>query len=657
MKELEKGVRTRIRLVGLLFLLGFVLVGFRAADLQVLQGDEWAIRAEKQHQRSVPLLPQRGTIYDRNGAELAVSIEVDSIYAEPRKIDNPTHAAKVLGKMLDLPARTVSAKLDGNRNFVWLKRQVSPEQSGKVLNLGIDGVRKIKEHKRYYPNSGVAAHLLGFTGLDPKGLEGVELEYDQTLLGSGGFLVTERDALGRGLGSGEPEVQGASRGHDLYLTLDKNLQYIVERELAAGIEKAQAKAGSVVVLEPSTGRILALASQPSFNPNSFGQYQPSQWRNRVVCDAFEPGSTFKIFLMAAALNEAVISTTQKIDCESGKFRVGGKTIHDHKPYGELTPLEIIKHSSNIGSAKIGKILERESFYKYIREFGFGEKTGIDLPGEQRGMVHEPARWFEVDLAAISFGQGISVTPLQLASATAAIANGGFLMEPYVVERVVDRQGQVRQIHQPRIVRKVIARDVAQLVSKMMETTTEEGGTALKARVPGFRVAGKTGTAQKVDAVTGGYSADKRVASFVGFAPAEAPRMVILVTIDEPVGHVYGGLVAAPVFARITAQALQYLKVKPTQPTSSPPSLPPLTESYAKAPVGTPSPAVPVPQASDGPHMPDFHGLSYRQVLQIMDERSLNISFRGRGQVVEQSPAPGAAISYGKPAWVKLAPPG
>jgi cell division protein FtsI (penicillin-binding protein 3) len=657
MKELEKGIRNRIRLVGLFFLLGFVLIGFRAVDLQVLQGKEWAERAEKQHQRVVPLTPQRGTIYDRNGAEMAVSIEVDSIYAEPRKIDDQVKVARALGRALDLPSKTVYAKLNGNRNFAWLKRQVSPEQSEAVLSLGIDGVRKIKEHRRFYPNSGVAAHLIGFTGLDPKGLEGLELEYDQTLLGSGGFLVTERDALGRGLGAGAPEVQGASRGHDLYLTLDKNLQYIAERELAAGIEKARAKAGSVVVLEPSTGKVLALASQPTFNPNAIAKHKPSQWRNRTICDSFEPGSTFKIFLMAAALNEAVINTSQKINCEHGEYRVGGKTIHDHKPYGKLTPLEIIKYSSNIGTAKIAKALERDNFYKYIRDFGFGEPVGIDLPGEQGGLVHRPARWFEVDLAAISFGQGISVTALQLASATAAIANGGYLMEPYIVERVVDRQGQVRQIHQPRVVRKVIAQDVAQVVRQMMETTTEEGGTAVRARVPGFRVAGKTGTAQKVDPVTGGYSTDKRFASFVGFVPAEAPRMVILVTIDEPKGLTYGGVVAAPVFSRIATQALQYLKAAPSDPGVQPQSLPPLEESYAQVPVRTPPSSMQGSKTAGGPHMPDFSGLSYRQVLQIMAERGLNISFRGRGQVVEQSPAPGEEISYGAPAWVKLAPPG
>ena len=659
MKELEKGVRIRIRLVGLMFLLGFALVGFRALDLQVVHGQDWIERAERQHQRIVSLTPKRGTIYDRNGAELAVSIDVDSIYAEPRKIKDKDAAVKPLARALGLPVSAVRAKLKSSQGFAWLKRQVSPQESTLALDLEIEGVHRIKEPRRFYPNSGVAAHLLGFTGLDPKGLEGLELRYDQTLLGSGGFLVTERDALGRGLGSGEPEVKGASRGHDLFLTLDKNLQYIVERELAAGVASADARAGTVVMLEPATGKVLAMASLPTYNPNAFGKHRPAQWRNRAICDAFEPGSTFKVFLMAAALNEAVINTTQRIDCENGKFHVGGRTIHDHKPHGKLTPLEIIKYSSNIGSAKIGKILERDNFYDYIRKFGFGSPTGIDLPGEQNGLVHKPSRWFEVDLAAISFGQGLTVTPLQLTAATAAIANGGYLMEPYVVERIVDQQGQVRTMHQPKVVRKVIATDVAKRVSMMMETTTADGGTATKARVPGFRVAGKTGTAQKVDPVTGGYSADKRVGSFVGFVPAEDPRLVMLVTIDEPKAHVYGGLIAAPIFSRIAAQALQYLKVAPTEAVEPQEKSPSLEQFFAELPERQTPLALKKVEVStaDGPQMPDFTGMSYRQVLKSMGKSGLNLSFRGQGQVVEQHPAPGRGISYGTPAWVRLAPPG
>jgi cell division protein FtsI (penicillin-binding protein 3) len=428
--------------------------------------------------------------------------------------------------------------------------------------------------------------------------------------------------------------------------------------LADGLNEVEAKAGTVVMMEPSTGKILAMASYPEYNPNAFYRYKPNQWRNRAICDTFEPGSTFKVFLMAAALNEAVISTTQKIDCENGTYRVGGKEIHDHKKYQKLTPAEIIKYSSNIGSAKIGKMLERKTFYRYIEDFGFGQQSGIDLPGETTGLVRPPDKWFEVDLAAISFGQGISVSAIQLAAATAAIANGGYLMEPYVVERIVDSQGQVTKQNQPHMVRKVVSRDVAQVVRGMMELTTDDGGTATNARVPGYRVAGKTGTAQKVDAVTGGYSSDKRFASFVGFLPAEDPRLVILVTIDEPKKGVYGGLTAAPIFSRIAGQSMQYLKVAPNQEVPAGETLPSLEQIFVEAakPARLPVQDLVDTNMTGGPQMPDFTGLSYRQVLQKMEERQLNISFRGRGRVVEQSPGPGAAIPYGAPVWVRLAPP-
>jgi cell division protein FtsI (penicillin-binding protein 3) len=658
MKELEKGVRIRIRLIGVIFIIGFALVTMRAFNLQVMQEKEWGERAERQHQKTIPLTPQRGTIFDSNGEELAVSVDVDSIYVEPKKLEDRAVATKQLAKALGLTKKTVKAKLKGNSNFVWLKRQVNPGQSDMVRSLNLKGVGMIKETRRFYPNSNIAAHLLGFTGLDPKGLEGLELKYDKEILGRGGYLVMERDALGRGLGSGLPQVQGATRGHDLYLTLDKNLQYIAERELADGLRKTNAKAGTVVMMEPATGKVLAMASYPEYNPNSFFRHKPSQWRNRAVCDSYEPGSTFKVILMAAALNEAVVSTSQKIDCENGKFRVGGKNIHDHKKYQKLTPAEIIKYSSNIGSAKIGKLLERKVFHSYLRNFGFGQQTGIDLPGEAVGILRPPNKWFEVDLANISFGQGVSVTPIQLATAVSSIANGGYLMEPYVVDRIVDSQGQVSQQNRPRVVRKVIARDVAQTVTRMMEMTTEDGGTATNARVPGFRVAGKTGTAQKVDAVTGTYSVDKRVASFVGFLPAEDPRLVMLVSIDEPKKVVYGGLTAAPVFSRIAAQAMQYLKVQPNETMSAGETLPSLEQIFveAMAPERQLAQTVVASGLSSGPQMPNFEGLSYRQVLELMEERQLNVSFRGRGRVVEQSPTPGVAIPYGAPVWVRLSPP-
>ncbi|PLX81649.1 MAG: penicillin-binding protein [Desulfuromonas sp.] len=658
MDKTEGWVRIRIRLVGVLFVVAFLLVATRAYYIQVHCRDDWQKKAERQHQKVIPLTPQRGTIFDRNSEVMALSVEADSIYLEPSKARAGKVKARDLAAALSLPHKAVAAKLKSEKRFLWLKRQVPPRVSEKVRALKLPGVNFIKEHKRYYPNSKIGAQVVGFTGIDPEGLEGVELKYDSVILGQGGYLVTERDALGRGIGSGEPEIKGGSRGDDLYLTLDKNLQYIAEKELAAGVRKANAKAGTVVVLEPRTGKVLAMASQPDFNPNAFNKYRPRQWRNRALIDTFEPGSTMKIFLLAAALNEGAVRPEELIDCEKGEFRVGGKVIHDHHPYEQLSVADILKVSSNIGSAKIGKILERDRLYSYLTGFGFGAPSGVDLPGETSGLLRKPSRWFEVDLAAISFGQAITVTPLQLALATAAIANGGTLMEPYVVERVVDSYGEVVDRRKPRAVRRVVNEKVARIVREMMVRVTEEGGTGTRGAVTGYRVAGKTGTAQKVDPVTRGYSVDKRVSSFVGMVPAEDPELVVLVVIDEPEGQTYGGVVAAPVFSRIAEQALRHLKVAPNQPGQEDflPPLPPVTLASRETP--------PVRIEGQGGeiegegtlNMPDCIGMSYRQVLQAMERTGLNIRLNGSGRVVEQLPAPGGQIRYGKEVWVRLQPP-
>ncbi len=653
MENREKWMRLRIRLIGFCFILAFGFVVARAFHLQVLGQERWQEKAVRQHQKTIALTPQRGTIFDRNGEAMAVSVEVDSVYVEPAKIDAAGQTIKALAEALSLSQATVKAKLKSSKNFVWLKRQVSPRESDLVRALNIDGVNYIKEHRRYYPNSEIGAQVIGFTGLDPKGLEGLELAFDTKILGRGGYLVMERDALGRGISSAEGRVQGGERGSDLYLTLDKNLQYIAEKELARAVRESEAKAGTVVLLDPRTGAVMAMAGQPDYNPNAFFKYRPSDWRNRALCDSYEPGSTIKVFLMAAALNEGVVRAGQKVNCENGSIEVSGKVIHDHRPYSTLTPEEIIKFSSNIGSYKIGKALDRERYYNYLRDFGFGQKTNIDLPGEVGGLIHKPSRWFDVDLAAISFGQGLAVTPLQLATATAAIANGGYLMSPYVVEKVVDNAGQIRMERKPQIVRKVIGGDVARQVTEMMAKVTEEGGTGVLAAIPGYRVAGKTGTAQKVDPVTGGYSVDKTVSSFVGFVPADDPRLVILVLLDEPKGKTYGGLIAAPVFSRVASQSLRYLKVMPTEKVTRPvlSTIADVIEEPAAMQV-----AIAYHQDRKMPQMPDFSGMSYRQVMRVMEKSGLNIKLKGSGRVIAQSPRPGEPIRFGNEVWVRLAPP-
>ena len=653
----EKWIRFRIRLVGFCFIAAFGLITVRAFQLQVLGQDEWQKRAERQHQKIIPLIPQRGAIFDRNGEELALSIEVDSIFVEPQKVANPAAAAGPLATALSLPRSSIEGKLNSNRGFVWIKRQVLPRESAKIRELNLPGINFVKEHRRYYPNSEVGAQVLGFTGLDPQGLEGLELRYDSVMLGQEGYLVTERDALGRGMGGGGPAIKGGRRGSDLHLTLDKNLQYIAEKELATGVNESKSRAGTVVVMEPKTGKILAMASQPDYNPNAFYNYRPAQWRNRALCDTFEPGSTMKVFVLSAALNEKTIRPGETIDCEKGTYAVGGKVIHDHHPYGNLTIAEVLKYSSNIGAAKVGKSLERERLYRYLTDFGFGSPSGLDLPGEVEGVLRKPSRWFEVDLAAISFGQGMTVTPIQLASATAAIANGGSLMAPYLVERVVDSFGETVESRKPRKVRQVVSPEVAHRMREMMAMTTEEGGTGTLAAVPGFRVAGKTGTAQKVDPVTGGYSVDKRISSFVGFVPAEDPRLVVLVIMDEPSGKTYGGLVAAPVFSKIADQALRYLRVAPTEPGTRNPLPLYVEKKTASSPKAVVTFQRQEPEQHEGaPRMPDCVGMSSRQVLQTMGRTGLNIKLKGNGRVVEQSPPPGRPIKFGAEVWVRLAPP-
>ena len=648
MADQEKWTRFRIAAVAALFVLLWLTVVVHAFRIQVSGQQQWQERAERQHSRMLPIHPQRGAIYDNRGQALAQSLEVDSVYAVPKRIEDPKGAAAALAPVLGLDAVELSRKLSRGNAFVWLKRLVSPRESAAVSALGIEGIDFIKEHRRFYPNAGIGAQVIGFTGLDPVGLEGLELEFDARMQGQKGHILSEKDALGRGMLGDEVQVYGGRPGHSLYLSLDRDLQYILEKELAAGVRESGSRSGTAVMMEPSTGRVLAMASSPGFNPNSPGDFGAALRRNRAVVDAHEPGSTFKIFLMAAALDADVIRSSQSFDCENGRYVVSGKTIRDHKPYGRLSVPEILKYSSNIGTAKIGQKLERRRYYDYLRNFGFGERTGVELPGESKGVMRPPQRWFDLDLATISFGQGISVTPLQLVSATSAIANGGRLMQPYLVERVVDGDGVLVEQVSPRQLRQVVSKKVADKVTEMMIQVTEEGGTGTLSRVPGHRVAGKTGTAQKVDPVAGGYSMDKRIGSFVGFVPADDPRLCLLVLMDEPKDGAYGGLVAAPVFSRIATQSLQHLGVAPTDKSSRRrveplDEVPPLEDPVAAN----------IRQA-DGARMPDFRGLSYRQVLGAMKKTGLNIRLEGSGRAVAQNPAAGGTVGARDQVWVRFA---
>ncbi len=652
----EKWARIRIRIVGGLFVLFFVATSCRAFYLQIIKKDDWARLAEKQHQKMVPLTPARGTIYDSTGSALAVSIEVDSCFAEPVAITDARGAAAKLAPLLGIPQEDLARKLSGKKSFVWLRRQVTPELVRKIKEQEIDGVGFVKETRRFYPNSEVAAHVVGFTGLDPQGLEGIELKYNSLILGNTGYLVTERDALGRDIALKGTVIKKASKGYNLTLTLDKNIQYLAEKELAKAVTQSRAAGGMALVMDPRSGKILAMASYPTFNPNAFRKYAHDALRNRVVADSFEPGSTMKVFLMASALEEKVVRPSDSIHCENGKFAIGGRVIHDTHKYGTLSIAEVLKYSSNIGVAKIGSRMGPERVHNSLKSFGFGEKTDIELPGEVVGFLRDQSRWVPIDLATISFGQGVSVTALQLVSAVSAIANGGVLVKPYVVDSVTDASGTVVRQFSPQIRRRVISPRTAQVVAKMMEQVADEGGTGLNAAVDGHRVAGKTGTAQKVDPLTKSYSATKRTASFLGFVPADQPRLTILVVIDEPKTSSYGGVVAAPAFREIAFQSLCYLKVPPTVPLKNRDTSTGQGETDDRNQQQMTAAAEGlIDEGVAGAVMPDFQGMSIRQVLRYMERTSLNVKIIGSGRAVEQNPLPGRQLGPADQVWVKFAP--
>jgi cell division protein FtsI (penicillin-binding protein 3) len=650
----EKWTRIRIRIMAGVFVSIFVLIAARAFYLQVVKKESLVKLAEKQHQRIVPLTPVRGAIFDSNNAPLAVSIEMDSCFAEPRNVEDIPDAAVKLAPLLSMSADQVEKKLSGSKNFVWLQRRMPPDQVAAIKALKLEGIGFVKESKRFYPNSEIGAHVVGFTGVDPEGLEGIELKYDSTILGSTGYLVTERDALGREVYSKGTVVKNSAKGRNITLTLDKNIQYIAEKELTKAVEGNGAKAGIALVMEPATGRVLAMASYPNFNPNTYYKYPPQALRNRSIADSFEPGSTFKVFLAATALEQKAIRQGDGFNCENGSYSIGGRTIHDTHKYGYLSIAQILKYSSNIGAAKIGARLGSDKLYAGLTGFGFGEKTGIDLPGESSGTLRNKNQWFGVDLATISFGQGVTATPLQIVTAVSAVANGGLLMKPYLVEKISDDNGNILRATAPEVRRRVISEETARTVAHMLEGVVVEGGTGVNAAVDGYRSAGKTGTAQKVDPLTRGYSADKRTASYVGFVPLEKPRLTILVVVDEPKTSPYGGIVAAPAFSAIAQQALCYLKVPPDHALKKKPeqvevkSIPPSETVDAVADGG-------IVAGTPGTVMPNFRGLSMRQALKIMEKHGLNVKLQGSGRAVEQNPRPGSIIGGSDQVWVRFVP--
>lgn len=677
--------------------LGFVVSG--ADRIQNRDGASWLSMAERQRQRRLHIEPKRGTIYDRNGVPLAESVEVPSISIDAvemmRGIEEK-YAGRVMDQnaeriasILSLPVEEVRDKIARKRRFAWLKRRVSEDEvrgikalSAKDERHPIKGLAIEGEGRRFYPNKELAGSVLGFVSPDGNGKEGIELSLNEELKGKPAEVHGLRDRAGRLIFSEGLDTEQALAGHNIHLTIDRAIQFTAERELEAAIRTYEAQGGSIVVMDPTSGEILAMASGPGYDPNDYSNADPDARRNRALVDRYEPGSTMKIFTLATAFANHTISPTEPIYCEEGHMPIDNIVIHDTHPEKWLTPTQVLQFSSNIGSAKIGLGLGQQRLYEGFRRFGFGESPGLPVPGQSVGVLRpRQAPWVQVETASASFGQGISVTSMQLAVAVSAVANRGKLLEPILIKRISDATGITLDEPQARVRRAAISPSVAKLVSEMLVSVTEGEGTGVEASVSGFKVAGKTATAQKIDPETGRYNETHYVASFIGFVPADKPRLAIVVAIDEPMAGTYaGGSVAAPVFRRVAEMALGYLGVTPQEPkdeaAKGTKKESPVSQAAAAAKGGDPAddtikivegrePAVEeaaAPPKKKRPpklgevEVPDLSGYPARAAILKLTNLGLFPQIEGSGRVLRQEPPAGSVVTKGSTLKIVLEPP-
>src|SRR5438270_4889669 len=554
----QNRVHVRLLMVASVALLWTTAVFARLSYLQLIRHSEYLARAQRQQQRTVEITPRRGIIYDRNMRPLAMSVPVKSAFAVPAEIADEPLAARLLSGVLNIPQEVLEARLSSSRSFVWISRKLPPEKAEAVEALNLKGVYFQEENQRFYPKRDLAAHVLGFVDPDEKGLAGIEYGLDREIRGKSEKIIVMADARQRWFDGGEAQRE---RGANVMLTLDEKVQYIAQRELTTAIEKTHALAGSVIVMNPNNGEILAMANWPRFNPNAASEAPAESRMNRAVSALYEPGSTFKLITLAAAFDQNITRPDEVFDCENGAVYIAGHRIRDHKPFGLLSVADILAKSSDVGAIKIAIRLGAPKFYEYIRAFGFGSPTGVDLPGESKGLLHRLDNWSAISIGSVSMGQEIGVTPIQLITAVSAIANGGALAKPHVVQAIKrgDRVVGPDSVYSAGDTRRVIRPETAATLRRLMEGVVLNG-TGTLARLDGWTSAGKTGSAQKIDPATGRYSPTQLIASFTGFAPINDPAVTILVSLDSPVGLHEGGQVAAPVFKRIAEQVLPYLNV-------------------------------------------------------------------------------------------------
>ncbi len=653
--------------------LGFLLVCTGVSGyLQIAQQEVFQTEAQRNYLRAVLLDDRRGNIYDRNGALLATSVDAPSVFALPERVEKQSETAALLAEVLEMPADEVFDKLLLDRKFVYIKRKVTTSQAQRIRDMELPGIRAEPEAKRYYPERELAGQVLGLVGLDPVGLEGVEKAFDGHLRGRNLQIQALKDARGR-LVFTDPLPAGTRfAGHDVVLTIDERLQGEVERILERTVIAHRALHGVAIVIDVPTGDILAMANVPRFNPNNFHRYPLERRRNRAVSDTYEPGSVLKVFTLAAALEVEAVTMDDLIDVENGRMRIGPHAIHDTHPHDVLSVWDIIKVSSNIGAAKIAAAAGKRQLFNTFVDFGFAQPPGSGLVGETPGSLRPVRDWGGVTFANISFGQGISVSPLQMAVALAALANGGKRLRPHIVHEIRASDGTLVKRYEPEVVCQVVRPEVAATVLESMQRVVEPGGTGEAAALDRYLVAGKTGTSQKADTLVGGYSPFRWIASFGGVVPADAPRLAILVVVDEPMGKACGGTVAAPAFREMAEWALQYFQIPPPgQPLArmraqvtladgepagrragAPPAPVSAAEQEGPAAVGSGDEALP-----DAPevYVPDFQGLTVVEVQRLARAQRLRVAVRDGGIAVQQSLPPSARVAAGSVVEVRFEP--
>jgi cell division protein FtsI (penicillin-binding protein 3) len=648
------------------------VISARLVYLQFSQYDSLANRARQQQQNAIETSPLRGELLDRQGRELARSVQTVSLFLDPDGLDAATldHSAQQVAKILKVKesdlAKEFREALDEKRRFIWIARRLDADLAAKITALNLPGIHPQLEPKRFYPNGSLAAHVLGYVGLDGQGLGGVEQSYNQKISGEPGQLFIEKDAKGKAYESYEI---AAKPGQTVVLTIDQSIQYLAEQALQNAVQRSRAKSGTVIVLDPRSGDILALANAPTFDPNKVAEAKPETRSNWALQNIYEPGSTFKVVAFSAAIEKKLARPEDHIDCQMGAITVAGRVIHDHHPFGSLTIAEALAKSSNVAAIKLGVRVGDETMYDYIKRFGFGSKTGIELPGETVGIVRKVERWQPSSIGSIAIGQEIGVTPVQMVAAFGALANDGVRVSPHLVREVRSGDGTVVYRAEPEQ-RRVISAETAIALRGMLEGVTLNG-TAKKAQLDGYSAAGKTGTAQKIDPKTRTYSSTKFVGSFVGFAPVSNPQVVIIVVIDEPAGAYHGGDVAAPIFREVAEQVLPALGVEPDIETKSVPQLiaqvnenperaAKLREEQAQSEQqrqatmptvdnngGRGGEVVYAVATKKAILMPDLRGRSVRDVARTCAQLGLQLEARGEGRVLKQNPSAGTEVSTGQ----------